>query len=58
MSSTTKSSNGTPDNACLGISIPLWPNSDGFGFTIIRGHSIDRLSNESLSIFGCKKNNP
>lgn len=56
MSSTTKSSNVTPGNACLGISIPLWPKSDGFGFTKIRGHSVDKLSSESSSIFGCKKN--
>lgn len=44
-------------NASLGTSNPLNPKGDGFGLTMIRGHSVERISRESLSIFGCKERN-
>lgn len=55
ISLTIGSSNTTCSIASRGTSEPLKPKGDGFGFIIMRGHSTDKLSNESLSIFGCKK---
>lgn len=53
ISSATGSSNAALGKASLGISKPLYPKADGFGFIIMRGHSTDKLSKESLSTFGC-----
>lgn len=55
ISLTNGSSNVISGNASLGTSNPLNPKGDGLGFTMIRGHSVDIISIESLSIFGCKQ---
>lgn len=54
ISLTKRSSNVVSGNASWGTSNPLNLKGDGLGFTTIRGHSVDNISNESLSIFGCK----
>jgi hypothetical protein len=56
ISLTTGSSNVIFGNASLGTASPLkQKGDDGLGFTIMRGHSVDKISKESLSIFGCKE---
>lgn len=55
MSFTTGSSIVIFGSASLGTSSPLKPSRDGLGFGMMRGHSTTKLSNESLSIFGCRQ---
>ena len=55
MSLTTASSNMVFCNASQGTWVPIYPKGDDFGFTMIRGHSVENSSKESLSMFGCKK---
>jgi hypothetical protein len=57
ISLTIESSNWISGNASQGTWAPLNPKGDGFGFTMIRGHSVENPSNESLSIFGCRNKN-
>lgn len=49
------SSNAMFGNASPGTRFPLKPNGDGFGFIVMRGHSVEKISKESLSIFGCRE---
>lgn len=54
ISLTMGSSSATFASASTGTLTPLKPKGDGFGFTMMRGHSAAKLSNELLSIFGCQ----
>jgi hypothetical protein len=54
ISLTVGSSNVILCNASLGTADPLKPKGDGLGFTAMRGHSVDKISKESLSIFSCR----
>lgn len=49
------SSNAIFGNASLGTRLPLKANGDGFGFTVMRGHSVENISKEFSSIFGCRE---
>lgn len=49
------SSNAMFGNASPGTCFPLKPKGDGFGFIVMRGHSVEKISKESLSTFGCRK---
>ena len=53
--STTGSSSAISGNASVGTLVPLKPKGDSLGFTMIRGHSVEKLSNVFVSIFGCKE---
>lgn len=55
ISSTTGSSSAISGNASVGTLVPLNPKGEGLGFTMMRGHSVEKLSNVFLSIFGCKR---
>lgn len=53
ISLTTPSSRVIFGNASQGTWVPLNPKGD-LGSTTIRGHSVEKSSNEFLSMFGCK----
>lgn len=55
ISLTKGSSSVILDSASLGTLIPLKPKGEALGFTMMRGHSEDKVSNESSSIFGCEE---